>query len=73
MNSIVLAEPALELGSAPLDLGGMSDGVKVPDLVEIIGAYPIHSSEREFAYSHGFDALWSLAWDRFDPMRAPVA
>ncbi|MCA2203345.1 suppressor of fused domain protein [Streptomyces griseoincarnatus] len=73
MNSIVLAKPALELGSGPLDLGSVEGGAKVLDLVEIVGAYPIHSSEREFAYSHGFDALWSLKWDRFDPARGPVA
>lgn len=72
MNSVILAKPALALGSGPFDLGGVERGAKVLDLVEIIGAYPIHSSEREFAYSHGFDALWSLAWDRFDPTRAPV-
>ncbi|MEU0671282.1 suppressor of fused domain protein [Streptomyces sp. NPDC006172] len=73
MNSIVLAEPAVELGSGPLNLGDIEGGARMLDLVEVVGAYPIHSSEREFAYSHGFDALWSLAWDRFDPARAPVA
>ncbi|MFI9757978.1 suppressor of fused domain protein [Streptomyces sp. NPDC051963] len=73
MSSIVLAEPALELGAGSLDLGGEEGGAKVPDVVEIFGAYPIHSSEREFAYLRGFNALWGLDWDRFDPTRAPVA
>ncbi|MDT6981880.1 hypothetical protein ACFSUJ_10640 [Streptomyces lusitanus] len=45
MNSIALAKPVLDLGSELLDLGGVEGGAKVLDLIEIIGAYPIHSSE----------------------------
>jgi hypothetical protein len=73
MNSIVLAEPAVECGPGLLDLSCGEVDAKSRDLVEIIGAYPIHSSEREFVYSHGFDAFWSLEWDRFNPARPPVA
>ncbi|MFB6979140.1 suppressor of fused domain protein [Streptomyces scopuliridis] len=73
MNSIVLAEPAVECGSGLLDLGRGEVDAKRRDLVEIVGAYPIYSSEREFVYSHGFDAFWGLGWDRFDPARTPVA
>ncbi|MER8091798.1 suppressor of fused domain protein [Streptomyces goshikiensis] len=73
MNSIVLAEPAAECGSGLFDLSRDEVDSKRRDLVEIVGAYPIYSSEREFVYSHGFDAFWSLGWDRFNPVRAPVA
>ncbi|WP_442812411.1 suppressor of fused domain protein [Streptomyces sp. NBC_01210] len=73
MNSIVLADPAIEHGSGLLDLSGREVDAKPRDLVEIVGAYPIHSSEREFVYSRGFDAFWSLGWDRFNPARTPVA
>ncbi|MFD8614647.1 suppressor of fused domain protein [Streptomyces sp. NPDC059631] len=72
MNSVVLAEPACEYGPGVLDLSHDEVDAKRRDLVEIVGTYPIHSSEREFVYSHGFDAFWSLKWDRFDPARAPV-
>ncbi|MFH9492564.1 suppressor of fused domain protein [Streptomyces halstedii] len=73
MNSIVLTEPAFEHGPRLLDLSHDEVDAKRRDLVEIVGAYPIHSSEREFVYSHGFDAFWGLEWDRFDPARTPVA
>lgn len=42
------------------------------DFVTLVGAYPIHRTEREFVDRHGFDALWSLEWDRYDPSRPAV-
>ncbi|MFE4306671.1 hypothetical protein [Streptomyces sp. NPDC056891] len=72
MNSIVLAEPTVGRGSGLLDLSRGEIDAKRRDLVEIIGAYPIYSSERDFVYSHGFGDFWSLGWDRFNPVRMPV-
>ena len=72
MSSILLAEPAMKNLSKPIDLalnGRKSNG---SDLVEILGVYPIYSSERDFVYASGFDAFWSLEWDRFDPSRPPA-
>ncbi len=73
MNNIVLGDPVeswrdgltklADVGSLPGDL----------DQLEILEAYPIYASEREFIRAHGADAFWSLPWDRFDPMRPPVA
>ncbi|GAA2401202.1 hypothetical protein GCM10010404_68740 [Nonomuraea africana] len=73
MNSLVLAEPAVERDLGLLDLSRAEVGSEARDLVEIVGAYPIHASERDFVYSHGFGAFWSLEWDRFNPAREPVA
>ncbi|MFJ4716606.1 suppressor of fused domain protein [Streptomyces sp. NPDC088785] len=73
MNSIVLAGPAVDCGSELLDLSLGDVDTRGCDLVEIVGAYPIYSSERDFVYSRGFDAFWNLGWDRFDPARTPVA
>ncbi|MFI6096592.1 suppressor of fused domain protein [Lentzea sp. NPDC051213] len=68
MSSIVLAGPAVP-AEGVVDLG---DDERGGDLVEIAGVYPIHAAEREFVYSRGFDALWNLEWDRFDPSRESV-
>ncbi|RAK26497.1 suppressor of fused protein SUFU [Actinoplanes lutulentus] len=65
MSSVALAAPASERIPPVLDLDG--------DHIEMIGVYPIFASERELAYSRGFDALWGLTWDRFDPLRTPAA
>ncbi|WP_165960246.1 suppressor of fused domain protein [Actinocrispum wychmicini] len=72
MNSVLLSEPAVEWSSGLIDLSCGEVDPKEPGLVEIIGVYPVHSSERDFVRSRGFDAFWSLEWDRFDPARAPV-
>lgn len=73
MNGIALAAPAIKGIPEVLDIGHDELGANVPDKIEVVGAYPIYSSERELAYSRGFDVLWGLDWDRFDPMRAPAA
>ncbi|MFE9658324.1 suppressor of fused domain protein [Micromonospora sp. NPDC006431] len=72
MNSVVLAGPAVEIEPGLLNLGGIEADAKRCDLIEIVGAYPIHSSERDFVHTHGYDAFWGLEWDRFDPARQPV-
>jgi hypothetical protein len=69
MSSVVLAQPAVPASNNVVDL---SESGRVDDLVEIVGVYPIYASERDFAYSQGFGALWNLPWDRFDPSRRPV-
>ncbi|NEA17363.1 suppressor of fused domain protein [Streptomyces halstedii] len=68
MNSVVLGSPAYDRATRPLDIG--TEGSE--DLIDFVGLFPIHASERELAYSQGADALWSLDWDRTDPGRAPV-
>lgn len=74
MSSIVLAEPAGPWKPGPIALKqGGAPGPQDTDLVEIVGVYPVHASERDYVYSHGIDALWQLDWDRFDPLRPPVA
>lgn len=72
MSSIVLAKSAVEPDSGVLDLGLEVDRGRGVDLVEIVGTYPIYSSERDFVQACGFDDLWGLDWDRFDPARLPV-
>ncbi|MFB9835332.1 suppressor of fused domain protein [Actinoallomurus acaciae] len=70
MTSVLLAEPPIRRLTEPLDLGS---GDSAPDGLEIVGVYPIYASERDLVHAAGFDALWSLDWDRFDPARPPVA
>jgi len=73
MSSVLLAEPVVSLGGELVDLTSIKPYSREPDLVEIIGVYPIYASERDLVYSSGFDALWNLPWDRVDPMRLPAA
>lgn len=72
MSSVLLAEPAIYGLSKPINIALDVQGVDGGDLVEILGVYPIHPSERDFVYASGFDAFWGLKWDRFDPSRPPV-
>ncbi|MBC9731200.1 suppressor of fused domain protein [Streptomyces sp. TRM68367] len=73
MSSILLADPAFPWGSGVINLSpGECDSKQEGDLVEIVGVYPLHASERDFVYANGFDAFWSLEWDRFDPLRSSV-
>lgn len=53
-----------------LDLDGT--GLGEADIVDVVEAYPIHASEREFVKERGFKKFWGLGWDRFDPLRPPV-
>ncbi|MCX4758262.1 suppressor of fused domain protein [Kitasatospora purpeofusca] len=73
MSSLLLASPAGQWNSGTLDLGPGEFDSGERDVVELVGAYPIYASEREFVKLNGFDAFWGLEWDRFDPLRAPVA
>ncbi|GAA4518244.1 hypothetical protein GCM10023191_092090 [Actinoallomurus oryzae] len=55
---------------------GFGSGDSAPegrDMAEMVGVYPIYASERDLVYAAGFDVLWNLDWDRFDPARPPVA
>ncbi|MGW1757087.1 suppressor of fused domain protein [Streptomyces mirabilis] len=72
MSSLLLADPAGSWSSGSFDLGVDESGPERGDIVDIIGAYPMYASEREFVKSNGFDAFWNLEWDRFDPLRAPA-
>ncbi|MFD0636467.1 suppressor of fused domain protein [Catenulispora yoronensis] len=62
MTSVLLAESpdVVNGGVVPIDDGA----------VAIIGAYPIHASEKEFIGQNGFDTFWALTWDRYDPLRS---
>ncbi|MFE0523126.1 suppressor of fused domain protein [Streptomyces sp. NPDC058954] len=73
MSSIVVADPAVRWSSGPVDLGPVGIDRTGQDLVDLVGLYPVYASERDFVYAKGFDALWRLEWDRFDPLRLPVA
>lgn len=73
MTSVLLAEPPIRRLADPLDLGSEDSAPDGRDMVEMVGVYPIYASERDLVYAAGFDALWSLDWDRFDPARLPVA
>jgi hypothetical protein len=72
MSSIVVADPAVRWSSGPVDLSPAEIGRTGQDLVDLVGVYPVYASERDFVYAKGFDALWRLEWDRFDPLRLPV-
>lgn len=71
MSSLVFAEPAI-FGFS--DWSNQSFNFRLDDErpIELIGVYPIYPEERECVYKSGFDALWKLEWDRFDPFRAPA-
>lgn len=69
MNSAVLAAPAMDsLRERPVPVGAGGR----PDAVGLVGVYPLYATEREQIRRNGFDAFWSLDWDRFDPARPPV-
>lgn len=72
MSSLLLARPAGEWNSGTLDIGSEQFDWSEDDVVDLVGAYPIYSSEREFIKVNGFDEFWNREWDRFDPLRAPV-
>ncbi len=63
-----------------LSVPGWDAGVQIevgdqgqePDVISLVQAYPIHSSEMAFIMDHGAVDFWSLTWDRFDPMRLPA-
>ncbi|MFF4986741.1 suppressor of fused domain protein [Streptosporangium saharense] len=68
LSSLFLATPPTELGLAErIDLSTDPE-----DSVEIVGAYPIHASERRFVHARGAEALWGSRWDPFDPARPPA-
>lgn len=70
MNSVLLAEPTMPGVPSRVDLGDEAGGAS--DVVEIVGVYPIYASERDRVYAFGFDVLWALDWDRFDPQRPAI-
>lgn len=72
MSSLLLAEPARNWGAGSFDLAPDGSELEENDLVEFVGAYPVHISEREFIQEEGFDAFWRLKWDRYDPSRLPA-
>lgn len=71
MSGLLLAEPPnlFDSSIARIPITQASGTINI----EMIGAYPIHPSERDYVWSNGgFDALWKLRWDRFDPARDPI-
>ncbi|MCL7380694.1 suppressor of fused domain protein [Streptomyces sp. 35G-GA-8] len=73
MNSIIIAGPPDVLSFDSVRLGLAENGEIGSESVIINGAYPIYASERDFVRRSGSDAFWALDWDRFDPLRSPVA
>jgi hypothetical protein len=73
MNSLVLAKtPFFGTDFGLLDPEEGREFPAVIGMVEILGAYPIYASERDFVRSHGFDTFWGMEWDRADPARGAV-
>jgi Suppressor of fused protein (SUFU) len=73
MSSLLLSISASSLGLLPFSVGPAGARDKDGDVVDFVGVYPIYSSEREFVRKSGFKALWEREWDRFDPLRKPIA
>ncbi|MEV4972781.1 suppressor of fused domain protein [Streptomyces scopuliridis] len=68
LSSLLLGTPPSGLALADrIDLAS-SDAHPV----EIVGAYPIYASERNFIHAQGAEALWKSGWDPFDPARPAV-
>jgi hypothetical protein len=42
------------------------------DIVNIVGIYPIHESERRFIVDHGLEEFWRLGWNPYDVSRAAM-
>lgn len=42
------------------------------DMVNIVGIYPIHESERRFIVDHGLEEFWRLGWNPYDVSRAAM-
>jgi hypothetical protein len=71
MSSLVFAEPAI-YGMGGWDYWSFESRFGDVNSIELIGVYPIYPAERDCVYKSGFDALWNLEWDRFDPFRDPA-
>lgn len=69
LSSLLLGapDPGLMLNQK-IDLAP-SFGQDADDSVELVGAYPIHISEREYFHAHGAETAWSSGWDPSDPTR----
>ncbi|MEV6774726.1 suppressor of fused domain protein [Streptomyces syringium] len=71
MNGIIIGEPSSDAIKS-VDLTISDCPAKQADAVEILGVYPIHSSEFRFVRENGSEAFWELAGNLVDPKRPPV-
>lgn len=73
MNCLLMAEPAIAPRGEGIRIGLSEGTVEREDVVEIVGAYPVYASERDFIYANGVDAFWRLGVNNYDPLRVPGA
>ncbi|BCJ76441.1 hypothetical protein CS0771_59850 [Catellatospora sp. IY07-71] len=71
MTAFLVAAPAtVPPGQCRIDVGG--PGHEGHDIVDLVGFYPIHDSERRYVREHGVREFWKLDWDAADVTRPPV-
>ncbi|MFD5116083.1 hypothetical protein ACFWNG_27855 [Streptomyces sp. NPDC058391] len=72
LSSLLLGAPESRLMmGGRIDLGVLP-GSDADDFVELVGAYPIHPSERNFFHTHGAEMAWNSEWDPTDPTRSAL-
>ncbi|QNA71839.1 suppressor of fused domain protein [Streptomyces sp. So13.3] len=72
LSSLLLGAPEARLTmDHRIDLG-FPPGRDVDDFVELVGAYPIYPSERNFFHAHGAEMAWNSGWDPTDPIRSAL-
>ncbi|MEV7340326.1 hypothetical protein [Streptomyces sp. NPDC093544] len=72
LSSLLLGTPESRLMmDRRIDLGVLP-GRDADDFVELVGAYPIYPSERNFFHTHGAEMAWNSEWDPTDPIRSAL-
>ncbi|MBU7596728.1 suppressor of fused domain protein [Streptomyces sp. P38-E01] len=72
MRASMLGEPSSELGPSTLTISQNPDEEFPFREIELIQVYPLHMSERDYAWKHGVDALTRMDWQRLEPLRPPT-
>lgn len=71
MSAFVVFAPAVvDRDDCRVDVSAPGQGS--PDVINLVGLYPIHGTERQYVDANGIEAFWRLDWDMYDVTRGPV-
>ena len=69
---VVYAPGVIDPADARIDVGVDASTSGRPDVIHLVGVYPIHETERRFIVAAGLEAFWKLDWDPYDVTRPPA-